>query len=138
MSNPLLFVYGTLMLRATSPMGRSQRARLAREAEWLGLATVQGRLYNLGRYPGLTIEPGAGSLVHGEIVRLLDPGRSLRWLDAYEGIVPGAHDENEYRRVEIDALSPAGRVMRAWTYVYAKSVAGADHLSDGSWLAAEP
>ena len=70
-----LFVYGTLMSAAKSRLGRGERARLFREGRSLGAAFARGRLYDLGRYPGMTDPHGPRELVHGEVVRLDDPSR---------------------------------------------------------------
>ena len=72
-----LFVYGTLMSAAKSRLGRGERARLFREGRSLGAAFARGRLYDLGRYPGMTDPHGPRELVHGEVVRLDDPSRSF-------------------------------------------------------------
>ena len=69
----LLFVYGTLLSADTGAMGRSQRERLGRESRSLGSAWTTGLLYNLGRYPGLVLPAGAGAVVHGELLQLIDP-----------------------------------------------------------------
>lgn len=132
--NDLLFIYGTLMAAAGDKMGRVERTWLARESRPLGPATTTGLLYDLGRYPGLVVGAGPAGTVEGELVRLADPARSLRWLDAYEGIVPGEHDQGEYRRAEIDVRLPSGPSMRAWSYVYVKSIERARLVAGGSWL----
>src|SRR5262249_3869026 len=64
--NPHLFVYGTLLSRVRHPMG----VRLRREASLIGAASIQGRLYSLGRYPGLVESADAGDIVHGEAYAL--------------------------------------------------------------------
>ena len=46
-----LFVYGTLRKAASHPLHRT----LAREARYAGTATFQGRLDDLGRYPGVVV-----------------------------------------------------------------------------------
>src|SRR5688572_4655538 len=94
--NSWLFVYGTLMSQVRHPMG----ARLRREARILGEATIEGRLYSLGRYPGLVEAADGHYAVHGEVYALNTPATSLRWLDVYEGIVPGKPDLSPYARVE--------------------------------------
>ena len=85
----LLFVYGTLLRSDSGATGREQRARLELDADWRGRARTAGLLYDLGRYPGLVVSAQPGAEVHGEIFELADPAHTLRWLDAYEGIVPG-------------------------------------------------
>ena len=52
MATDLLFVYGTLMRVSRAAMGVRPRARLNREARFVGAATVHGRLFDLGAYPG--------------------------------------------------------------------------------------
>jgi gamma-glutamylcyclotransferase (GGCT)/AIG2-like uncharacterized protein YtfP len=127
--NPNLFVYGTLLSTAGHPNGE----RLRREARLLGLATIEGQLFSLGRYPGLVEVPSAGSRVHGEVYALNAPAASLQWLDAYEGIVPGAHDRNDYARVERPARLSTGDDLTAWVYVYRKPVAASALIPDGRW-----
>ncbi len=93
-----LFAYGTLMTSVTSRLGTAQRIRLLRQSTPLGSATITAKLYDLGRYPGLVLTEDPGMVAHGELFQLTDPAASLRWLDAYEGIVPGDHEHNEYER----------------------------------------
>lgn len=129
-----LFVYGTLLSGDTGPGGRAQRDRLAREARVLGPAAVPGRLYHLGRYPGLAREAGPGEVVHGELLELPTPDKTLAWLDAYEGIVPGDHPHNEYEREMMDVTLASGERVAAWTYVYRQSIADKAFIATGRWL----
>jgi gamma-glutamylcyclotransferase (GGCT)/AIG2-like uncharacterized protein YtfP len=130
--NPHLFVYGTLLSRAGHPMG----ARLQREASLLGAASIGGRLYSLGRYPGLVESGAAGDLVHGEVYALADPAASLKWLDAYEGVRPGKGEQNPYERVERPVQLATGATLTAWVYLYRKSVRMRPPIPGGHWLAA--
>ncbi len=114
-------------------MGRAERTRLARESRSLGPATLPGRLYDLGTYPGL-VEDGGGGLVHGEVVLLEDAASSLRWLDAYEGIPPGACEGEEYIRVERAAGLSDGSQIKAWVYVYKGSMSGGRLVPTGRWI----
>lgn len=117
----LLFVYGSLRRRA-----RAQH-RL-RGAVFVGLASISGRLYNLGPYPAAHPSRRGRERVHGELYRLPRLA-TLAALDSYEdaGITGG-----EYRR----ALAPvacAGRHRPAWVYWYARPLHGARRLPDGVW-----
>jgi gamma-glutamylcyclotransferase (GGCT)/AIG2-like uncharacterized protein YtfP len=114
-------------------MGRGQRARLAREGRVLGAATLQGQLYDLGRYPGVTDSPDPADLVHGELIELLDAAASLLWLDAYEGIRPGATVSNEYVREERLVQSAEGAPMSAWVYLYCRDASRMPRILDGRW-----
>jgi gamma-glutamylcyclotransferase (GGCT)/AIG2-like uncharacterized protein YtfP len=128
--NARLFVYGTLLSRDGHPKG----ARLRREARLLGEATIQGRLYSLGRYPVL-IEAAAGQYaVHGEVYTLNTPATSLLWLDEYEGIVPGKPERSPYERSLRTVQLATGQAMTAWVYLYRRSVRARPEMPDGYWM----
>ena len=129
-----LFVYGTLMAADRGRLGQAQRERLGREAHGLGPATTFGRLFGLGRYPGLVASDDAADIVHGEVFELADPDESLRWLDVYEGIRPGKRGRAEYARIERPVVLAAGRELIAFVYVYRRDVANARLLQGGRWL----
>ncbi len=131
-----LFVYGTLRPGATDPGGKMARARLYREARHVGVATVQGALVDLKRYPGLIHEPNASGLVHGDIIRLRAPAATFRWLDPYEGLLPpeGTTD-GEYLRIRTTTMAWDGRETHAWTYLYALENACLPRIGTGDWLA---
>jgi gamma-glutamylcyclotransferase (GGCT)/AIG2-like uncharacterized protein YtfP len=128
--NSLLFVYGSLLSRARHPMG----TRLRREARLLGEAAIDGRLYSLGRYPGLVEDANSPYPVHGEVYDLKAPVSTLKWLDAYEGIVPGKPERNPYERVERPARLASGETLTAWVYLYRNSVQTRPEVIGGYWV----
>lgn len=130
---PYLFAYGTLMSTATGRLGRGQRERLRLEAVGLGAASISGRLYDLGRYPGLADAVADTDIVHGEVFQLAQPQQSLAWLDAYEGIVPGDHTDGEYARVVRPALLATGDAIEAWVYRLNRIDADLQLLATGRW-----
>ncbi len=134
--NPHLFVYGTLMSSADSDYGRESRARLHASAKSLGPATVRGRLHDLGAYPGFVASTDAADVVHGELLRLDDPEAVLPWLDAYEGIVPGAPG-NEYERVTTEARLAGGETVTAWVYLCRLDVSALPRIGNGRWICAK-
>ncbi len=124
-----LFVYGTLMSSARHPMGR----RLAREARLLGRATIRGWLFDLGRYPGLVESGEKDGLVHGEAYLLGSAEASLRWLDAYEGFMPGHPQSSDYERVLRSVELETGECLTAWVYLYRRDVGHARLIESGRW-----
>lgn len=138
---PYLFVYGTLKSACAGHFGCSQRERLQRESRLLGAAVMAGRLYDLGRYPGLADAMAPGEEVHGEVVELRDPAAAFQWLDAYEGIFAGAPDASEYHRVQrpawpLDAAAASlAGTMTAWVYLYAGDWSSARRIEGGRWPA---
>src|SRR5262245_35044135 len=68
-----LFVYGTLRPEAEHKMGRYLAGR-----GWLfGPARAPGRLYDLGRFPGMTEAVGSDEWVRGVVYELEDPAATL-------------------------------------------------------------
>ncbi len=113
-----LFVYGTLMSGAKSALGAAERDRLAAESDSLGPASIaHARLYDLGSYPGVAAGGTIDDLVHGEAVLLSDPQATLAWIDAYEGIVPGRDEANEYERAVLQTRLAGGETFDAWVYL---------------------
>src|SRR5262245_52440017 len=127
--NAHLFVYGTLLAVVRHPMGE----RLRREARLVGPGAIQGRLYSLGRYPGLIEADDPHCLVHGEVYALDAPGVALQWLDAYEGIVPNRPALSPYARVERPVHMEAGEMLKAWVYLYCRSVREHPEVVGGRW-----
>lgn len=128
--NSRLFVYGTLLSTAGHPMG----ARLRRQARLLGEASMQGRLYRVSSYPGLVGTADAHARVHGELYALNNPAMALKWLDAYEGIMPGSHDQNGYERIERPVRVDSREDVAAWVYLYRKDVRRLAPIPGGRWV----
>ena len=110
-----LFVYGTLRDDPAHEMFHV----LARNAEFFGEATVAGRLYDLGEYPGLVLSSDGSDRVKGELYRLNEStaGNTLSVLDDYEGMGPTDPLPHEYRRALVTAYLSDGRSMTAWAYI---------------------
>ena len=121
-----LFVYGTLMRGGKSPYARLLQAR----AIFTGTASVEGRLYNLGGFPGLVHVPGCGRAVHGEVYRL-GAGGLLDNLDAYEGCRESDPEPGLFRRERIEARLANGSPLTVWTYLYTGETAGRPQIASG-------
>ena len=78
----LLFVYGTLMNNIQSNIA----GYLHQNSDFVGEGSLQGRLYDLGNYPGAIYDMQADSRVYGHMFRIFDPENMLKRLDFYEGI----------------------------------------------------
>jgi gamma-glutamylcyclotransferase (GGCT)/AIG2-like uncharacterized protein YtfP len=102
-----LFVYGTLRPQ----LARGEAQALIAALKIVGSATVQGKLYDFGSYPGVTNEKG---LVFGDLL-LLSSAEQLRLLDAYEecnGSSP------LFTRSITTARISAGTSIAAWIYLF--------------------
>ena len=93
----LLFVYGTLRLG-----GSNDIRRFGPHSRLVGPARVQGRLHDLGPYPGMVI--GGPHWVHGEL-HWIEPCIESA-LDDLERVWPQRTDE--YRRTRVLAFGDGG------------------------------
>jgi gamma-glutamylcyclotransferase (GGCT)/AIG2-like uncharacterized protein YtfP len=100
MSSHLVFVYGSLRRGA----GGAMAGRFP-SASFIGEATVSGRLYDLGAYPGLQLDE-SGARVIGEAYEVTD--ETLQELDKFEATT------NYLRRSVEIYLGAQGR--SGWTY----------------------
>jgi gamma-glutamylcyclotransferase (GGCT)/AIG2-like uncharacterized protein YtfP len=124
-----LFVYGSLLRSENHAMGR----RLAAEAAFVGAATVPGRLYAVGWYPGLVASTDPSDCVHGEVFRLLAPDATLVWLDAYEGLSAADVRSAEYAREQRLATLTDGSLCAVWVYLYQRTVEESRRVASGRW-----
>lgn len=124
-----LFVYGTLM----QPFDTSMNCYLQRHSRFLGAAEVKGRLYDLGRYPGLRLDGVVGRSICGHVYKLDRPGEVLAILDRYEGYDPSRPEAGEYRRTRIN-LDWGGQVLLCWVYLYNAEVDDLPEITSGNYL----
>jgi gamma-glutamylcyclotransferase (GGCT)/AIG2-like uncharacterized protein YtfP len=123
-----LFVYGTLKRRSRHPMAR----RLAQSARWVGTARMPGRLYNLGRFPGLK-EPRTGDdWVAGDVYDLgAKADATLMEMDAYENAE--SPPPTPYERELAIATLADGAKMQVWVYWYLGQVNEENFIASGSY-----
>ena len=120
-----LFVYGTLRRG-----GRNDINRLRPAPEYVGMGEVQGVLYHLDWYPGLTLGGEEAVTVVGEVYRIAPALEAV--LDDIEQIVPGA--DSEYFKREID-IQVEGRPLSCLLYeVNPARVRGRQVIGHGDWI----
>jgi gamma-glutamylcyclotransferase (GGCT)/AIG2-like uncharacterized protein YtfP len=125
-----LFVYGTLMRGFDHPMARL----LAGNADFLGGARCQGRLYLVKHYPGLVLSDDPEDIVSGELFRLRSRDELLREFDMYEACGEGFAPPTEYVRQMLPLTLDDGTTSEAWTYVYNWPVAHLPRIASGKFL----
>ena len=128
-----LFVYGTLMRGYSHPMARL----LSANADFLGEASCQGRLYQVKHYPGLVLSDQASDIVLGELYRLRAVDDLLREFDMYEACGEGFPEPTQYVRRMLAVMLADGTTREAWTYIYNWPVAELARIESGRFLASE-
>ena len=132
---PALVIIGDLHRRPAP--STSAKPDISRHAADVGLPpdqSVRGQHRPTARFSEAADQDGTASLVHGELLELADPARSLAWLDAYEGIVPGPHPHNDYERIERTVTLTDGATASAWVYVWRAALGPATLIPGGRWL----
>ncbi len=123
-----LFVYGTLKRRSRHPMAR----RLAQSARHVGAAKIAGRLYNLGRFPGLKEPRSQEDRVHGDVYDLgADAEHILHEMDVYENAE--SPPPTPYERQLAAVTLEDGRDVTVWVYWYRGDIREAQFIASGSY-----
>ena len=133
-----VFVYGTLR------QGEQRDINLLKPAaRWVGRASVEGVLYDLGSYPGLVLgidqHPGQKK-VRGEVYQITAELEHL--LDEIEGVAPRPSGEYAKRELLVHLTSAGtsdesrlGHAVPCLVYeVTQERVAGRAVISGGDWV----
>lgn len=124
----LLFVYGTL-LQPANPYARY----LTEHCSYISPGKVKGVLYDIGEYPGMTLNDKANCFVYGTIYKMYEPVTILQVIDEYEGVGPGEDQPNLYSRVSMAIETPRG-IRDACVYLYNLPVNGLELIPSGNYL----
>lgn len=125
-----LFVYGTLRSYGEGSTSRY----LKNNTEPVGKATFQGRLYDVGGYPGAVPSHDPSERVLGEVFLVRDPENIFRQLDEYEEYRPADPGKGEYRREKREVVLHSGETVNAWLYVYNFPTDGFRLIASGDYL----
>jgi gamma-glutamylcyclotransferase (GGCT)/AIG2-like uncharacterized protein YtfP len=124
-----LLVYGTLRKGSRNSMHHM----LANSAMLVGQARTNGRLYDLGEYPGLVPSSEPDAWVHGELYVLENAPEALARLDDYEGCGPRHARPYEFERVLREVVLNSGESCLAWVYLYTGMLDGKDEIPSGDY-----
>ncbi len=126
-----IFVYGTLRRGFEHPLA----SLLEKQAEFIGIGHYQGRLYDLGSYPGVIASDNPLDKVQGDVYQLDTTTDLLSKLDAYEGFVPQRPDASLYLREVVRISLTDGAVIDSSIYLYNQPVPTEGLIPCGDYLA---
>jgi gamma-glutamylcyclotransferase (GGCT)/AIG2-like uncharacterized protein YtfP len=125
-----VFVYGTLR--------KGERMSLDREfaqtgVSFVGMDTINGRMYHLGAFPGIKDVPddyddNNPNKIIGEVFRIRDAS-IIAVLDAYEGYLEDNPEHGLYDRKK----TTTARCRPVWVYIYNHPVIPAQQIDSGDW-----
>src|SRR5713226_7805567 len=116
-----LFLYGTLKPNEAA----SDVAETVRTLRRVGSATVPGRLYDFGDYPGAVIDQSAKTSIKGELFELPNDDSALKALDDYEEFNRKDRNYILLIRPRTVATPHGDRLMDACVYVFSRNPGGA-------------
>jgi gamma-glutamylcyclotransferase (GGCT)/AIG2-like uncharacterized protein YtfP len=124
-----LFLYGTLKPNEAA----TDVAETVRDLRRVGTATVPGRLYDFGDYPGAVIDQSAKTSIKGELFELPNDESALKVLDDYEEFNPTDRRKSLFVRIRTVATLQGGRRLNAWVYVYNRKLGSARQIASGDY-----
>ena len=119
MNNAYLFVYGTLR----KGYGLKLLQEIGSALTYVGEATVQATLFDLGDFPGAV--KGGEAEIKGDVFTLHD-WQVFDLLDAYEG--------EAFKREEAKVRLQSGEKVKAWLYWYTGNTANCPAIPNGDYL----
>lgn len=120
-----VFVYGTLRRGGRNDINLLQPAPL-----YVGMGEVQGSLYRIDWYPGLTLGGPEAVTVVGEVYQIRPELEAV--LDRIECIEPGG--DSEYFKREV-SIAVQGHPIRCLVYeINPARVRGRQRLGHGDWI----
>jgi gamma-glutamylcyclotransferase (GGCT)/AIG2-like uncharacterized protein YtfP len=128
-----LFVYGTLR----AAFSNASAIRLRQHSRYIGEGAINGRLYNIGSYPGALYLPNDPKLIYGSVYALFPDSLAdlLQSLDKYEGVqtVQSENEPDEYIR-RIVSVTCAGQPISCWVYLYNWPVDSLHQIDSGDYV----
>ncbi len=119
-----VFVYGTLRRGERNDIARYRPLPL-----FVGTASVDGRLYDLGAYPGIVL--GEGGRVVGEVYRITAQVEAE--LDVLEEVK--ADGSGEYRKEDV-LVVVGGQALHCLVYeIHPERLVGRCVIASGDWRA---
>lgn len=124
-----IFVYGTLRKETATNM----HYILASYCEYLADGYMQGRLYELDKYPGAVESKDSKDRVYGELYKIVSGNEILHRLDEYEGCTNRFPEPHEYIRKRLPVTLAGGDTVVAWVYVYNRDVSNRVQIKSGDY-----
>ncbi len=123
-----LFIYGSL-LEADNEFGRY----LQKYSTIYKPGKFNGKLYDIGEYPGAVHLPNTDYKVYGVIVQLHNIEETLKVIDDYEGFGDEQLQPNLFIR-KLLTIQTQDRNVKCWVYLYNHPTAKLKQILSGDYL----
>jgi gamma-glutamylcyclotransferase (GGCT)/AIG2-like uncharacterized protein YtfP len=108
-------------------------ADVASRLRSIGAATVKGRLYDLGAYPGAILDTSTREKISGWVFALPRDQSVLEALDDYENYKPHDAESCLFVRKRASVKLEDGRELQCWMYVYNRDPGAAPLVPGGDY-----
>ena len=126
-----LFAYGSLRRNSQHFMARVLNGK----GSFICEASVCGRLYELGEYPGSIPSDTPRDKIFGELYLLPDSPEFLEILDHFEGFDAHNPDHCEFVRKTTQVTTDSGETVDAWIYWYSGACSEERRIVSGNYSA---
>ncbi|MFM1836531.1 MAG: hypothetical protein RJA04_1219, partial [Bacteroidota bacterium] len=124
-----LFVYGTLR----RDCGNDLHRLIARNSDYVGMATYQGQMYQVADYPGIIPSEDKKDQVVGELYLLSNTIKLLNVLDEYEEFDPESSAKSLFVREHV-TVNLKGKEITSYAYLYNKKIDPKTRIASGDYL----
>ncbi len=124
-----LFVYGTLR----RDCGNDLHRLIARNSDYVGMATYQGQMYQVADYPGIIPSEDKKDQVVGELYLLSNTIKLLNVLDEYEEFDPESSAKSLFIREHV-TVKLKGKEITSFAYLYNKKIDPKTRIASGDYL----
>mgnify|MGYP000004489470 FL=1 len=124
-----LFVYGTLR----RDCGNDLHRLIARNSDYVGMATYQGQMYQVADYPGIIPSEDAKDQVVGELYLLSNTIKLLNVLDEYEEFDPESSEKSLFVREHV-TVKLKDQEITSYAYLYNKPIDQKTRIASGDYL----
>lgn len=124
-----LFTYGTLSKNAAP----REIAPTFKKLKYVGKGIVNGKLYDLGNFPGIILSKSSRNKVYGHVFELPDDPSVLKDLDKYEEFSSSRRASSLFVRKQIPVKFMSGDPVKCWIYVYNKDVSHSNLIPSGDY-----
>lgn len=131
MQSNYLFVYGSLLSGFKNPAYEY----ITKYFEFVGPATVNGTLYDLGDYPAATPDDTTHRIV-GELYKIRNEHQlsyAIAQLDDYEGVSPEQGETPNYKRA-LSSINNNNNTVSAWVYWFNHNISDRPVIESGDVL----
>lgn len=124
-----LFVYGTLRLGFSNHYAQL----LQKNAIHKGRATINGKLFDVGGYPGIIRSTISHELITGDIFEFPFDSDLMAVLDEYEMCSSTYPEPQEYKREIIKITTNNASIIRCWVYIYNWEISHHTRIQSGDY-----